>query len=142
MSMQSWTEEGFGVPLFTEHNEEKVFRFIAEHSPEYGTVDDFRKAMEEGWYAFDFWDNLGDPASWIVADIINRLEGTTIFKGYVSCGDTDQEEMIGIEPCFPWTMNEKDRSLTSLQAHELMEKYAAILGIKEPPDYFEAYYFG
>jgi hypothetical protein len=88
------------------------------------------------------WEYIGGPAAWSVGSIINQLEGTTVFRGYASCGDTDQEEMIGIEPTYPWLMNEKDRMLTKEKVTAILEKYAAILGVTQNPDDFEASYCG
>lgn len=144
MSMKSWTEEGFGMLLFTEHNEDKVYEFLKKYNPELlPTEDELHEALDDGEEIGDIlWEFIGEPASWHVANIINELEGTTIFNGYNSCGDTDQEEMIGVEPGYPWTMNDVDRSLTKAKAMEILNKYARILGIQEMPEYFTAEYFG
>lgn len=144
MSMKTWTEEGFGMLLFTEHNEDKVCEFIKKYNPELlPTEDELKSALESGEEIGDILqDSLGEPVSWHVANIINDLEGTTVFKGYASCGDTNQEEMIGIEPFYPWTGNEVDRALTKDTATAILNKYARILGIKEEPEYFVAEYFG
>ena len=144
MSMKSWTEEGFGVSLFTGHNEDKVYGFLKQYNPELlPTADELKSALESGEEIGDILqESFGEPASWHIANIINDLEGTSVFKGYDSCGDTDQEEMLGIEPCFPWTMNRVDLSLTKFKAAEMLRKYTEILGIEEEPEYFTAEYFG
>lgn len=144
MSMRSWTEEGFGMLLFTEHNEDKVYEFLKKYNPELlPTEDELQEALDDGGeICYILWEFIGEPASWHVANIINELEGTTIFKGYAPCSDTDQEEMIGVEPGYPWTMNDVDRSLTKVKIMEILNKYARILGIKEVPEYFTAEYCG
>ena len=144
MSMRSWTEDGFGMLLFTNHNEKHVYQFIAQHNAELlPTENELQEALDAGEEFGDIlWEYLGEPASWYVANAINKTEGTTIFKGYASCGDTGQEEMIGAEPCYPWTMNEVDWSMTKEKVCDLLQKYADILGIDEVPEYFEAEYFG
>ena len=148
MSMRSWTDEGFGMLLFTGHNEDKVLGFLKQHNPElFHNEEELKMLLEDGktssYTSYTMWDFFGEPASWLVANTINKLEGTTIFRGYAPCSDTDQEEMIGIEPGFPWTMNRVDLSLsTRLKATEMLRKYAEILGIDEEPEYFIADYFG
>lgn len=142
MSMQHWTEEGFGFPLNTVDNDEAIFTFINAYGKEHYSWEEFREVKEDAEYGDALWEFFGEPVSYIVADIINDLEGLTVVKGYAPCGDTDQEEMIGIEPCFPWTINEKDRQLTREKAEAILEKYAGMLLIDEHPDYFEAQYFG
>lgn len=62
-------------------------------------------------------------------------------KGYQSDGDTGQEAMLGIEPCYPWSVTEKDM-ITKEDADKILTKYADILGVTDAPNYFEAEYFG
>lgn len=145
MRMKYWTEDGYGMHLFTAGNAEKIYRFIAEESPELlPSEEEYCDAINSGFEdcCDILWDCLGEPASWHIANRINKLEGTTVFKGYASCGDTDQEEMIGVEPCYPWTANKVDRSLTKEKANAILMKYAEILGIDDVPEYFEAEYVG
>ena len=143
MSMRHWSEDGFGFPLFNGKNTEAVYQFISDHDAKVPPMGEFREMIrEEKWPDGLFEDILGESASWRLAEIINKLEGTTIFKGYSPCGDTDQEEMLGIEPCFPWTMNSEDLRMTEKRATGYLKKYAGILGVDSEPDYFEAHYFG
>ena len=144
MSMHSWSEYGFGFPLFNGKNELQVFQFLCDQGLFHDDKNAFLEAIEDpenNMYDV-FWEFLGEPASWQIGDRINHLEGLTVVKGYNSCADTDQQEMIGIEPAFPWEMNHRDRALTKESAREILKKYAEILGVEETPDYFEARYFG
>lgn len=143
MSMRHYTEDGYGIPFNSHHNKEKIIRFLYDHGqlPPGETPDSLLEAMSEDPY-LSMWEFFSECPSDMVARVINKIEGTTIFRGYWECGDTDQEEMIGVEPCYPWTMNEKDRSLTKEDATAILIKYAEILGIEDAPEYFEAYYVG
>lgn len=144
MSMRSWTEDGFGMRLFDGDNGKEVYGFVKEYSPELlPTEEELQAALDSGDdICYILWDYIGEPVSWHIANIINKLEGTTVFKGYAPCGDTDQEEMIGIEPLYPWQINEVDRALTKDKAMELLNKYGRLLGIQEIPEYFNAEYCG
>ena len=134
MSWHTWTEDGYGYPLFNDNNLRKVLKFIAENT-EYKEIEDCETD-------YDASDIMGQCCADTVADIINGREQLTIFRGYPSCGDTNQEEYIGVEPLYPWTMSENDKDLTKEEANKILCKYAALLGIEEVPDYFEANYCG
>lgn len=142
MSMHNWSEDGFGVPLFTGHNDMLIYKFIADNDENCPSLNEYYDAVEQDGDQFDLCDFMDEPPSWIVAGIINKLENVTVFKGYCSCVDTDQEEMIGIEPTYPWVMSAKEKTLTYEKAVEVLKKYSKILGIKDEPEYFEAYYCG
>lgn len=134
MSWHSWTEDGYGYPLFNEHNLRSVLEFIADNT-EYKEVLDCETD-------YDAYDIMGQCCADTIAEIINKRERLTIFRGYTTCGDTDQEEYLGVEPAYPWSMSENDKQLTKERANSILIKYANILGIKEAPDYFEASYCG
>ncbi|MBR3517889.1 MAG: hypothetical protein IKM88_16020 [Lachnospiraceae bacterium] len=140
MSMKSWTEEGYGAPLLNGDNLEDVLRFVIDHSDLRYDTEKAEKllACENEWDANDVLDK---PLPWVVAEIINRLEGTTVFKGYQDDGDTNQEMMIGIAPAYPWQMTEKDR-MTEEEATEILNKYLEEMGLDEIADYFDAEYCG
>lgn len=149
MSMKSWTENGFGMNLFTDNNENQVFAFIANNlellegvnvTPELrndlaacADYDKYVDLMANTNYEF--------PCD-AVAKIINTKEGTTIFRGYWPDSDTDQEEMIGAEPMYPWQMNEKDASLSLEETENILNKYTAEFGQNEDPSDFSAEYCG
>jgi hypothetical protein len=138
--MQSWTEEGYGYQLFVAGNFDKVKQFIIDNDTKKYTTEELEYINEcdEEW---ELEELIDDPVPWRVADIINGLEeyDYALFKGYQSCGDTDQECMLGIAPRYPWNA---DETITKEKADELLNKYAEILGINMEPEYFEARYFG
>lgn len=140
MSMRTWTEDGYGYPLFNVYNLDQIKKFIIDNDLRKYTVEELL-AIKSADDEFELGYCIDDPVPWKVADIINRLEGITVIKGYQDDGDTDQEAMIGIEPCYSWTMNENDPK-TKEEADVLLNKYAEILGITVKPDYFIAEYFG
>ena len=146
MSMKSWTEPGFGFCLFNskEDNSNSIMRFIADNSPEGTFTDEQRQALRDSNDMETFYEIADDPqACRVIAEIINAREGTTIVKGYASDGDTDQEEMLGIEPCYPWSMNDKDKAMTEDGAVKLLQKYGKQFnGDWENIDYFDAEYCG
>ena len=145
MSMKSWTECGFGYPLYNGKNYADIGNFLAANLKDEVSEDDLKFLADianSGDPEWDLEDVTECPVSWKLAEIINEKEGLTVFKGYQHDGDTDQEEYIGIEPCYPWQMNEKDKSLSEKEFLDILSRYATLLGITEKPDYFEAEYFG
>lgn len=139
MSMRSWTEDGYGYQLINTNNFDKIKQFIIDNDTKEYTEEEF-EAIRESEDEWDMEGWIGDPVPWRIADIINKLEGYKfLVKGYQSCGDTDQDCMIGIEPLYPWNMEEP---ITKEKADEILNKYAKILGIEMTPTYFEAEYFG
>jgi len=134
MSWHAWTEDGYGYPLFNENNLRKILQFIAENS-------DYQELLDcETDY--DAYDIMGQCCADTIAEIINEREQLSVVRGYTTCGDTNQDECLGIEPVYPWSMNENDKKLTKEKANQILVKYANILGITEPPEYFEANYCG
>ena len=146
MSMKSWTEPGFGFCIYNSNvdNSNKIMRFIADNAPEGTFTDEQRQSLRDSDDMETFREIADDPqACRVIANIINSMEGTTIVKGYASDGDTDQEEMLGIEPCYPWTLNEKDKSMTEAEAVALLQKYGKMIDADwENIDYFDAEYCG
>ncbi len=139
MSMRSWTEDGYGYQLINANNIDKIKQFIIDNDTKEYTEEEL-EAIRESEDEWDMEGWIGDPVPWRIADIINKLEGYKfLIKGYQSCGDTDQDCMIGIEPLYPWSIGEP---ITKEKADEILNKYAKILGIEMTPTYFEAEYFG
>lgn len=134
MSWHAWTENGYGYPLFNENNLKKVLKFIADNT-EYKELTDCENEYEA-------CDIMGQCCADTIAEIINEQEQLSVFRGYTACGDTDQEEHIGLEPLYPWSLSENDRLLTKEKANQILVKYAEMLGIEETPEYFEACYCG
>ncbi len=134
MSRKSWTEEGYGFAL--NGNTAKIAEFLIAN----GDYDeDTQEEMRECEDFIELEEYIEDPIPWAIANIINKIEGAELVKGYRSCGDTNQEEMLGIEPLYPWQM---EKPLTKDEADALLKKYAGLLGITQEPDYFTAEYFG
>ena len=141
MSYSRWSEPGYGFKLWNGSNGKDIVNFIAEHKSDFLSreeADEICEEIEKNGYT-DFFED--EPASYIVSEIINTLENATMFSGYRACGDTDQEEMIGISPMYPWFMNQGDY-VTKEMADEALKKYGKMLGITEKPDYFDAQYGG
>ena len=140
MSTRSWSECGYGYPLFNCENSSKIKEFIIKHrySNDKLMADTIRNAADE----YDLEDILGYPVVWIIAEIIRGLEDTNLVIGYQACGNTDTHAHIGFEPRFPWSMSEDDFRITEERATEILSKYAKELGITEKPTYFELEYFG
>lgn len=149
MSMKSWTEEGYGFKLETGSNMKNIVDFVVANTKElpknteYGYIFKFSEEDIKNLYECESLDDLyeytSDPVCWIIADIINNLEGTNFVKGYTSSAETDQPAMLGIEPVYPW---QNKKLITREVCDEILKKYAKILGITEAPDYFEAEYYG
>ena len=148
MSMQSWTEFGYGIPLNSGDNIEAIKKFICENSsieglpPECRVPEDMKASIMKCDETFWIYVLLKVYTSSIVAAIINAREGTTLFRGYDAGEEPEQEEMIGVEPRYIWDLNEKDRTLTKEQITGILEKYAGMLGISAKPDFFNAEYYG
>lgn len=142
MSMQGWSESGYGYALFNGKNDKKVVDFIAksqgyddEERDRLSNMDD-REAVEE------IEEMTGDFCEESVAKFINEQEGISCMCWYMSCAETETEPHIGICTSYPWKFNEKDRELTAEKADEILKKYGEMLGIDEDPEYFDLEYFG
>jgi len=143
MSWSNWSSQGFGYKLFNGHNDRQVLEFIRNHADykNYKEIsDEFAEDLVNG--LTDYYELYDEYASEIVAGIINREEGYTVFAGYPPCTDTDQEEMLGVWPDFPWRYDGKSKNLELSQAVTILKKYANMLDITDAPNYFEAFYCG
>ena len=143
MSWSNWSSQGFGFKLFNGQNDRHILEFIRSHIDDkaYAEISD-KDAEDLINCEVEYFEIFNEYASEIVAGIINRLEGYTVFAGYPPCCDTDQEEMLGVWPDFPWRMEGRNKDLSVFQAASILRKYANMLGIKDEPDYFDAYYCG
>ncbi|MBQ7673230.1 MAG: hypothetical protein IJT36_01700 [Alphaproteobacteria bacterium] len=138
MSMEYWSEEGYGFPLFNEDNFDKVVDFIVKYENYNETKTTDIKECKKDW---ELNEVIGEPVSCVVANIINRIEEVSLLAGYDCCGETKQEQMIGVVKFFPWQIN-KNQLINLQETNEILNKYAKVLGIKKEPDYFTAKYFG
>ena len=136
MSMRAWTEQGYGFALFNGNNLKNIIDFIIDNS---NLSFDERNELLDSHDEWEMYEVMGDTACSVVAAIINRKEGSLIISGYDSCGDTNQDSMIGIAPSYPW---DGAKRMSQEEACKLLFKYAIPLGITEAPHYFEASYFG
>lgn len=139
MGIYSRTEYGYGYKLENENNLENIKEFLIKNrdnvikngSPlsdgEIVAISDAKDL--EGIHAI-----TDDPVVWIIANIINKLEGRNDFKGYPAGEDSD--DTIGIEPSYPW----QSKSCTREECDALLKKYADELGITEEPGYFDVEY--
>lgn len=139
MSWQNWSEQGYGFQLFNGKNDRQVLDFIRSNSKCKISDIDAEDLLSGDASYMDICDN---SASVIIAGIINSREKYSVFVGYIECGNTGQEEMIGVCPGYPWLMNRRDKELTLEKADSILKKYADILGITEEPEFFDAYYAG
>ena len=153
MSMKSWSEVGFGFPLWNKDNNEKIKNFILDNLEliydEKNDADETRKRFkefseeeDEDNYGIEYlmFDILDEFASETIARIIEKKEGEKFFiRGFQPCGDTDTEEHLGVEPIYAWSIKEP---VTKEEVIEMLNKYANILGITEEPDFFDLEYFG
>ncbi len=149
MSMKSWTEDGYGYILETGNNMKNIVDFIVNNTKELssnkknGYVFNFSEEDIKNMYKcedlYDLTEYTDDPVPWVIADIINNIEGVNFVKGYQADGDTDQPAMLGITPMYPW---ENKEIITKEACTRILAKYAQILGITEEPDFFIAEYYG
>lgn len=134
-----YSEEGFGVKLF-KNNFSKVIDFIiSKYDPETEAAEIAeiqRLALSNDVEALN--ELFDEPVSWLVADAINETEGITIMCGYRDNGHDGQ--YIGIDQRWPWTLSEKDKSLTRKECEEIFLKYSKLLGTSESPSFFTIHY--
>lgn len=142
MSWRAWTEPGYGYKLYQNNNLEKIKQFIVDNWDILEESRPIKEIVMECNDETEIEQLLDSPTSYTIAEIINELENTTIFSGYQSCGDTNQDEMLGIRPTYPWFMNGMDKLRTRTDYMKLLKKYGDILGVTEEADYFEAEYCG
>lgn len=143
MSWHQWTEAGYGYPLFNSTNEETVKNYCIAHSSE--IAEQYKELVEENdadtkIELEDLAECLGHPnVAEMVASVIRKVHNLQTFVGFDSCGDTDQEAMIGFEPCYSWSPHD---NLNREQTDEFLTNLAKELGITETQDYFLAEYAG
>ena len=139
MSWRSWTDYGYGIPLQNDRNFETIKEFIIKRlSQEDDRIPELKDAEDE----YDIYDLFDQPLAHLIASMIRQETGYNTFKGFDSCGDTDQVAYIGFGECLPWEIGEKDKELTRYIAWDLLSKYSKELGINELPGDFIAYYCG
>ena len=136
MSWSAWTENGFGFPLLNDHNEKKIKEFLIKRLD---LEDDRVQKVIEAEDPWEYHELFDQPLSWTIAKMIQEETGCKLITGYDSCGDTDQEEYIGICQEYPWNIETK---MTKEEAISMLSKYAKELGVDARPEYFTAEYCG
>ena len=136
MSWSAWTENGFGFPLLNDHNEKKIKEFLIKRLD---PKDDRVQEIIESKDPLEYDEMFAQPLSWTIASMIREETGCKLVTGYQSCGETDQEEYIGICPDYPWFIETK---ITKEEATSMLSKYAEELGVDARPEYFVAEYCG
>ena len=143
MSWHAWTESGYGYPLFNGNNTETVKNYCINHSQEIAEqYKDLVEANDEDAEITleDICECTGYcNVAQMVAAVISDVNGLKAFTGYDSCGDTNQEAMIGFEPRYGW---EEHDTLTREETDAFLTSLAKELGITVVQDYFVAEYCG
>jgi len=143
MSWHAWTESGYGYPLFNSSNTETVKNYCINHSQEIAEqYKDLVEANDEDAEITleDICECTGYcNVAQMVAAVISDVNGLKAFTGYDSCGDTNQEAMIGFEPRYGW---EEHDTLTREETDAFLTSLAKELGITVVQDYFVAEYCG
>ena len=138
MSMKSWSENGFGYPVY-DNNFYKMKEFLLANI----TNEELLKGLQNAKSNSDIESALqfhDTSASEIIADTINKNEGVDVFSFYKK-DENDEPEAVGIVPVYPWTITSAEMK-TQDEYVAILNKYAEILGITEKPDYFEREYYG
>jgi len=140
MSMKSWTEEGFGFPLFVNNNFDKVKAFVAERLSPSERTDVM--ACEDDFELSEYIaDNTGSTCTAeFIAECFRETLKVNSLYGFTFDGDTDQDEMIGFRPTYSWS-DDADK-LSYEEALKILKDLADKLGINATPDYFTAEYWG
>ena len=132
MNSVRWSEEGIGYQLFTGNNLDNIKNFLINKDKK---ID--KEAVEKVTTEKELETLLGEPVSFRIADIINKLESSYVFKGFQLCRNSSDEEHIGIGPLYPWEMSYFDlRLLTEGNAKKVLKEYAEELGLVGVPQRF------
>lgn len=136
--METFQRVIYGMPLFNEHNFEKVRTFVADGIAEAGgevLYDGLNNAANE----FEIEEICGGKsAAECVAELINLAEDCNDFTGFVVCDedcddeeeDFDTDQFIGFGQWFAFD-NVDAKFRTEEEFIEVLKKYASILGVDE-----------
>lgn len=139
MSWKAWSEEGFGYEIDC-GNAEKIRDFILKHEDVVRLSEKEKKELKES----ESWDDLCfimDRPSDVVSEIINKLEGYTVFQGF-NADEADHGESFGVGKWFPWQVKGNNARVTLDEVKLILKKYGEELGVDKDPDYFEMEYCG
>lgn len=136
--METFRRVIYGMPLFNEHNFEKVRTFVADGTAETGggvLYEDLNNAANE----FEIEEIFGGrSAAECVAELINLAEDCRDFTGFVVCDEDcdddtenfDTDQFIGFGQWFAFD-NADAKFRTEEEFIEVLKKYASILGVDE-----------
>lgn len=129
----------YGMPLFNEHNFEKVITFVADRTAKMGGGVIY-EALNNAANEFEIEEICnGRSAAECVAELINFAEDCDDFSGFVvyDGGDQDDDEFdfdtdqyIGFGQWFAFD-NADAKFRTEEQFVEVLKKYSQLLGIDE-----------
>lgn len=129
MSYTTWHNYGYGI--CTSDLEIKSVKRIEElliHAPEYRkeiqdwfdecdnrepTVDDY----------FDFDQDYQNGIATILKEVIKEATGIE----FEACDDFDCMRYLIYMPSYPWSMTERDRTVTKEELDEVLKKYVSII---------------
>ena len=146
MGMRTWTEYGYGFPVFTGSNATNVLEFFKNHEhtfiqaagPKrhkefYCALDELEDTAEtDGILDEDIIrEGLFDKTASAIAMIINRENNLTGFEGFQSDSEYDTPETVMYVKDFPWHFNQKERQTTLDEINGICNMYANELGIPE-----------
>lgn len=136
--METFQRVIYGMPLFNEHNFEKVRTFLADGTAETGggvLYDGLNDAANE----FEIEEICGGrSAAECVAELINLAEDCSDFTGFVVCDEEcdddkenfDTDQFIGFGQWFAFD-NADAKFRTEEEFVEVLKKYSQLLGIDE-----------
>ena len=150
MSMQSWSEYGYGFPVYTGDNTPVIWDFIRSHKdtiPSYAATIQRIEQEAEGLDEEELTDLLDESFDWrvgeVIAQIMQAQTGLKLFEGFPACSDCDTDDVVMYVPAYPWNIPEKDKNVTQQQIHEICEWYCKKLEIPTTSiDFQNLEYFG
>ncbi|MGN0240296.1 MAG: hypothetical protein ACI4CS_01295 [Candidatus Weimeria sp.] len=131
MSMDSWTEYGFGISgKKSEEDMSKGISLVRKLDPK------CRKSDEE--LLNEFFDYNG-PFS-VIADILNGRNGCTGFMGV----NDDENNCSGVvySPGYPWDIEDGDRDMTADKIESILSPVAEAMGWDRECNYKEFHFIG
>ena len=151
MGQQTWTVEGYGIIV---PDDEHIIEFIKAHKDTFCQSQEEKDLYEEmlvytaGEYDLeDFFEkygcaNSGQPGPGaVISNIMSRETGLR-FEYHRGMMDYENTERIIFTQGMPWHFNETEKNLTRDALDDIMNRYAAELGIGREADYEEIEYYG
>ena len=113
----------------------EILDWIAKKDKENGVYD----AITEDFFDYENEINGDEGLYGIISDIMAKETG--IMFEYRRGSEYD-DDMIAFPECYPWQLNDKERSLTQEEATEILSKYMKELQIAGEPNYVQVEYLG